>query len=314
MKKLICFFLALVMMTSLWACTNAPENQDDSLESPSSSEPSTEPSTELENPTEPEETAGEEKTLLDELSEQYDTALSYIRANMYCPEDVASNGRVTLTSLETGEVVENINGYYFDITFYDDDCLDWRKAVASADGLFEDATDVVRVESRAKEDWYMEFHNGSDAKYIYFSELDLYVPFFGRFDPTEQVNDGIDALKEAYFMMDPDFRMEDSSPEKIAEAYCDRALELWQIRGEETERYTDVSIGNITYELRDDGKKIAIFYDMTATPINDYPIFAGHTWENEDGSWTCAMEAYLTLGEDGKWLDPDDLQFYLPEE
>ena len=313
MKKIFCLLLALSMTALFFACDRLPEGVENDAR-PVSTEPSTEAPTE--KPTEaPEEPTEEIAPVLREITEEFQTGIvAYVKNRLYCEEDKLAYGCVSFTDLSTGEAVENINGFYFAATDFIgiEDIADWRKAVDSADGLFEDATCVVRVASLKDENWYVEFHNGKDAKYLYFSELDLFVPVISHYDQiTETINTRIDDLLDYYFMLEPDFRVEGSTLQKVAENYCARVLQRWQIKGTRTGRYTGVSIDSITYELQNDGKTLRVFYEMTATALTESGIFTGHVWENEDGSQTCAMESTLCLDEDGKWFDASAQDFFL---
>ncbi|MBQ7872186.1 MAG: hypothetical protein IJ357_08605 [Oscillospiraceae bacterium] len=327
MKKLICFLLALALLSSLWACATVPVDETQGTEPPVSSAPpetdppteSTEPSTEA--PTESTASLTEPPTEPPTEADPPPTGAtiynSYYKGNMYCASDTNSYGRLTWTDLENGEQLDNVLGYYFAPQSWFDDSvwLDFENAVADPEGLFADATDRIRI-THFERDWYVEFHNGKNANYIYLSEYGQYVPLRGSSDIVEYINEEFMLFRGDMLLIDPLFYFEAASPEDAAQIYCDRRAEIWTATAKqdvaEYIKCKDVSVSNISVELiEEDGTKFWVYYTVTATPLGDYPLFAGNVIENDDGSYSCHMSNVLVLDEaTGKWCSESLIEFW----
>ena len=190
MKKLICLFLALVMMTSLWACTNAPENQDDSQETPGSSEPSTEVPTELENPTEPSTEAPTKSTepsvdlptdpqrvsvenQVDYTPEEPVTANVTDAVNIQYKDKYGNSGSLKLPKIELpGPNIEAINAEilsdYSDFARSEDDSREMNYSdVYYRWGIHGDILSVVIIGGGSAFDGGWEDHGGCDLFSLY---------------------------------------------------------------------------------------------------------------------------------------------------
>ena len=181
MKKLICFLLVLALLGSLWACTTAPVETPDSTENqPASSSEATQPSPEAtDSPAEPVEIPMNEAGLPYFFDDYVDLSLERL--------NVARNElQYTVTELATGTVTELdsterlLRGFTCGGT-----------PVQDAAELFDDAAYVLRI-AAPDSDWYMEFHDGEDADYVYLSEYGLYVPVLFRVNMTaERISEAV---------------------------------------------------------------------------------------------------------------------------
>lgn len=167
MKKLLCILLALTLLGSLWACGRAGEPGY------------TAPPTESAEPTE------EARIPMNEAGIPYFFD-DYVDLSMERLNVERSALQYTVTELATGAVTELdsterlLRGFICSGTPLED-----------GSGLFSDAAYVLRI-AAPDSDWYMEFHDGEDADYVYLSEYALYVPVLFRVDATaEKISEAV---------------------------------------------------------------------------------------------------------------------------
>lgn len=86
----------------------------------------------------------------------------------------------TVTDLSTGEVTTLDNTERLLRGFQ---CF--GLPLSDASGSFEDASYTLRI-AAPDGSWYMEYHDGSHADYVYLSDYDLYVPLVYRVDTTAE--------------------------------------------------------------------------------------------------------------------------------
>lgn len=299
MKKLIYLLLVIALLGSLWAC--GPSEVPGDISAPTETETPSAPPTESEVST-------------DDIVEHEYLVIKHLLSNkLYRESDGGSLGVLTVTNLATGEKFDGICSQGF-VLWCDTDELDWDNALTESGDLFADANYVVRL-TNPETDWYAEFHDGTDAGYIYLSEEGLYVPVkTGRSayegapiedldfprdrtaeDVAQDIRDGISLLWEETVIADPGFRVENTAIEAVVEQHAQRRAAAWTKAVGETVTLEDFHVG----EISEDGTRVTFSYTLTS--VNRMWL-AANAMPNGDGTYSFTMHEDLILDENGFWI------------
>lgn len=324
MKRIFCLILAVLMLT-LSGCTGtadpstqtvpssetAPQVLETQPTENTESYHETDPTEFIEAPTAPSYYIAKFKN----SDESIIHLASLLKNRLYHEVSPYTYGNFRLTELATGTEYPLMTAHYFDFTTSDTTLvLDWEKAVSDGSGLFSDATLMIQVES-LDGSWYVQFHNGSDADWIYISECDSYVPISpystGEVSyMNEQIAYDYDSFLWSGLCIEP---MSAGTPEEIVQHYVDARIEAFHRLPKDglTDRYVygAVEARDLHWELRDDGA-IHVVVTFTFLPTGDGELSLPLVDPDADSLY---LDTVLIQMEDGNWYDSQYVQF-LPAE
>ena len=257
----------------------------------------------------------------------YYTYRSFSKNNLYDPEEPYFFGYVTITNLQSGEVTRTGKGTLFTPGIFETDMLDWANAVTEPGDLFADSKLCLRLATRDGS-WYLEFHDGKNAHYVYTSAEDLYVPLVnGDVDyldgprwalsvPENHTSEDIAQAitEEMYQAYDSWIRFGDVEPIKAAspeEAVRLRSEQLpaqWDSLKDRSlsgrHEFTNSQVSDVQIDERyttDD--YVGFTYTLHTTPLNEASshLFVGWEKMQEDGSLTVVLTDELILTSEG-WM------------
>lgn len=285
-NRMISILLVFVMILCFWGCssdadvTTKAEPQTD--ETPQSSD--------TEEMTPPPETDG----ATEEERPKY--VADWMRENFLCDEDPDAAGRTICTNHVYDEEYsdEGANGFHDRLA----DCeLNWRKTREDAEGMYEDATVTVRIESLDGSS-YLILHDGENSDFVYVSDRDCYVQLLTSEDISEHIVGSCEDLRWALILQDgdEDFCMEDASPEELAQTFIAHQMEI-------DERLYRIPDELLSYdcEVREaEGEEL--IYVEWAMICHGMPRYASFS-DNGDGTYTAEIRTYLQRTEDGVWVN-----------
>lgn len=240
-----------------------------------------------------------------------------LHSRLYDREKPDVYGVFRLTELDTGTTCQPMEAYLFDFATTAIH-LDWENAVSDGSGLFGDATIMVQVESRDGS-WYVQYHNGSDAEWIYFSECDLYVPTVPNPDgiplkTTESyINTHLATEYDSFLWRGwPQTHLGSGTGEDAVSRY-------WQYLSESKRRtaersfsgnyaFEDVTLSDHSYRINDDGS-VYVSCTLTFFPEEGQELKL-YMIDPEKHSFT--WDDTLVMLPDGNWYVKDHLN-WMPE-
>lgn len=155
--------------------------------------------------------------------------------------------------------------------------------------------------------WYAQFHDGSDANYVYFSESNSYVPMVYRYSGNfgDLLNYDLDLAHDQWLTYNPGATFGSGTAQEAAEAYVQSAVEGYLRASQEglSGRYVyeDVTASELHWEETGDNQ-ITVSCDLifTAAPGQVLMLNCIHGSEFPEGTHTCTIQMEL-LRENGTW-------------
>lgn len=237
--------------------------------------------------------------------ESFETLGELLTDRLYDPRQTDALGVFRLTELDTGNTYHALKTNLFDFRF-SNLLLDWENAVKGDYTLYYDDTIMVQVEN-LDGSFYVQFHDGKDADWIYVSECDRFVPLLPN-PEYENTKDPASKIQSSLYN-DYDFYLEagrhipnfgNGDPQstvdlltKAIPAYFRRAAQMSKTGRIE---YEDVEISNVYWKLNEDGSML-YEADLKFIPDTIAP-------KNAMILWT------LTRLEDGYWYRDTDIAWH----
>ncbi len=284
--RMISILLAFVMILCFWGCSTdadvTTKAEPQTVETPQS--------TDTPETTQPPETDGSTENELPKY------VADWMQENFLCDEDPEAAGRTICSNHLYDEEysAEGANGFHDRLS----DCeLNWRKTMEDAEGMFEDATLTVRIES-LDGSAYLILHDGKDSDFVYVSDRDCYVQMLTAEDISEHIGASCESLRWKLIMQDYDeeFYMEDASPEELAQTFIAYQMEI----DERLYRVPDELL-SFDYEVREvEGEEL--IYVTWVMVCHGMPRYTSYT-DNGDGTYTTEIRTYLQRTEDGVWVN-----------
>ena len=226
----------------------------------------------------------------------YETLGELLSDRLYDPRQGDAFGVFRLTELDTGTTYHALRAKIFDFT-HSKLILDWYSAVARDYSLYYDDTIMVQVES-LDGSFYVQFHDGKDADWVYISECDKFVPLIPN-PNNASTNDPASLIQHTLYT-DYDVFLEgghhipnfgNGDPASAVEILTKQIPAYFRRTAERSKTgyisYESVEISNVYWKLNEDGT-IYFQANLTYTPDTAYPyetMISCNLIRLEDGYW-----------------------------
>lgn len=185
--------------------------------------------------------------------------------------------------------------------------LDWENAVSGVNGFWDDSDIMVQI-GQPDGSFYIQFHNGTNANWIYISECDKYVPLTwdSEFTPAEPINEILEEDYDYYLLSGRHIdHYGNGDPEATVTLFLDSIRQCYlEARNRSLSGqfdYADVDISGVDWIENEDGS-LTVSADIWLRPrTGQKTVYPGiSTWE-EDGSVWMILYSDLIRLEDGNW-------------